>query len=309
MRIISVIISLALLLLIAAAVFTGFGFYNVAANRPDYPAVAWWVAKTMDSSVQRHADNSVPFPPALDDPQMIQAGAKSYVEEGCVDCHGGVGVKPAEFTKGMNPEPPELVETAAEWDDRELFWIVQNGIRMTAMPAFGASHDPQSLWSIVSFVRELPKMSEEDFKKLVPSIAGHLDRQGEDEGKSAEAGGNEAASQASGDADRGRACRVAGRRAAAAREDRHRRLTPAALGMSPSRSVRVRSRNPACKSATAEFFTVGRTLFRRPLRRDRLNDTLGKDSCRRMQIAEQIVELRGPPRGREAQFLRGVVRG
>ena len=47
----------------------------------------------------------------------------------------------------------------------ELFWVVKNGINMTAMPSFGTiGVDDQEIWSIVAFLRKLPIVSETDYK-------------------------------------------------------------------------------------------------------------------------------------------------
>jgi mono/diheme cytochrome c family protein len=77
----------------------------------------------------------------------------------CQHCHGGVGVSRDAWAKGIDPQPPDLTKEAAEWKPRELFWIVKHGIKMTAMPAFGGSHDDATLWNIAAFVNALLKMS------------------------------------------------------------------------------------------------------------------------------------------------------
>ena len=50
--------------------------------------------------------------------------------------------------------------------DGELFWLVQGGIRMTGMPAFGPTHSDEEIWKIVAFVRRLPALSPEDQQEL-----------------------------------------------------------------------------------------------------------------------------------------------
>ena len=49
----------------------------------------------------------------------------------------------------------------------ELFWVVKNGINMTAMPSFGAiGVGDQEIWSIVAFLRKLPIVSESRLQGL-----------------------------------------------------------------------------------------------------------------------------------------------
>jgi hypothetical protein len=52
----------------------------------------------------------------------------------------------------------------------QLFWVVKNGINMTGMPSFklaGASDD--EIWSIVAFLKKLPRIPEADYKAWTAS--------------------------------------------------------------------------------------------------------------------------------------------
>ena len=42
---------------------------------------------------------------------------------------------------------------------RARFGIVKHGVRMTAMPAWGATHSDAKLWAIVAFLKQLPGMT------------------------------------------------------------------------------------------------------------------------------------------------------
>ena len=66
----------------------------------------------------------------------------------------------------MRPEPPHLVEEASEWTPEEIHWIVENGIKMTGMPAFGPSHEAEVILAITAFVTQLPGLSPGDYKEL-----------------------------------------------------------------------------------------------------------------------------------------------
>jgi mono/diheme cytochrome c family protein len=102
---------------------------------------------------------------SLDDVTVVQAGAHAYATRGCTTCHGGPGVQWAKFTEGMQPYPPDLKEIVKDREPRQLFWVVKNGIKMTAMPSFGSIGVPdREIWSIVAFVKRLPTVSEGDFK-------------------------------------------------------------------------------------------------------------------------------------------------
>jgi mono/diheme cytochrome c family protein len=59
-----------------------------------------------------------------------------------------------------------LTDSAKQYSPGELFWIIQNGIKMSGMPSWpGLSDD--DLWNIVAFLQKLPAMSEQDYGDLV----------------------------------------------------------------------------------------------------------------------------------------------
>jgi mono/diheme cytochrome c family protein len=151
----------AILVAVVAAVFFFGGFYSVAANKPDPRVVSWSLEKIRSTSIARRTQFAAPA--NLDDPGMVQAGARAYSQRGCPCCHGAPGVKSPDIYKGMNPEPPDLKNVASS-EPAELFWVIKNGIKMTGMPSFGTiGMDDNEIWSVVAFVRKLP-VSEADFK-------------------------------------------------------------------------------------------------------------------------------------------------
>ncbi|MGH7033914.1 MAG: c-type cytochrome, partial [Stellaceae bacterium] len=110
-----------------------------------------------------HATDRPPM--SLDDPAVIQAGARAFDQRGCTQCHGGPGVDWAKFSEGLRPDPPDLKEVANGTDPAAIFWVVKNGINMTGMPSFArVGADDKELWSIAAFVKKLPIVSEADFK-------------------------------------------------------------------------------------------------------------------------------------------------
>jgi len=171
MRFLAFIGLLAIVGLIAAAVFFFGGYYSVAGTAADPDIVKWALVKVRQASIGRHATDK----PAveLNDAATIRAGARAYSERGCVNCHGGPGVEWAKFSEGLHPDPPDLKELANERTPQQLFWVIKNGINMTGMPSFGAIEMPdQEIWTVVAFVKKLPSVSEDDFKAWTPAAAG-----------------------------------------------------------------------------------------------------------------------------------------
>jgi mono/diheme cytochrome c family protein len=52
-------------------------------------------------------------------------------------------------------------------DPKEAFWVIKHGIKMSAMPAWGFSHDDPTIWSMVAFVQKLPAMSPAQYRDIV----------------------------------------------------------------------------------------------------------------------------------------------
>lgn len=150
-------------LLVIALVVASTGAYNVAASEGHAAGTRWLLDTTMHASVRSRAEGAaLPAGPVAAD---IAAGAGEY-KAMCQHCHGGPGVKPEDWSRGMLPQPPHMVEAASEWSAAELTWIVRNGIKYTGMPAFGGAHDEQALRDIVAFVEQLPAMTPETYRTL-----------------------------------------------------------------------------------------------------------------------------------------------
>jgi mono/diheme cytochrome c family protein len=83
----------------------------------------------------------------------------------CAMCHGnnGSGEKTPIGT-GLYPKPPDLrSRVTQQLTDGELFYIIENGVRFTGMPAFGTgvrteAGDRQT-WQLVTFIRRLPTIT------------------------------------------------------------------------------------------------------------------------------------------------------
>jgi len=163
MRFLAGIIAAVVVLVVGALIATYSGAYNVAATSPDAGIVAWLLSTNMQRSVAARA-GSVSAPGEFSDQQARQ-GYRIY-KGTCVLCHGGPGKDPADIAKGLNPEPPYLPDTVARWSSAELFWIIKNGIKMTGMASYGAVHNDEEIWSLVAFIRRLPKMTPEQYDQM-----------------------------------------------------------------------------------------------------------------------------------------------
>jgi mono/diheme cytochrome c family protein len=137
------------------------GVYDISASDQHLAPTYWLLDTGMRRSVrQRAARIAVPD---LERPGQAERGLALYRRH-CVQCHGAPGVAPERFALGLTPAPANLVYTAREWPAADVFWVVKEGIKMTGMPAWKHRMTDEEIWSIVSFMRELPRLSPEEYR-------------------------------------------------------------------------------------------------------------------------------------------------
>lgn len=149
-------------MLAGAVAFIYSGAYSIAADEPHWALTERAIELLRTRSIQVRA-GSVAVP-SLDDPKRVLAGAGQYAEM-CEGCHLGPGVADTPLRQGLYPKPPELARHRI--DPQTSFWIVKHGIKMTGMPAWGASHGDDVLWSVVAFLQKLPELDAKQYRELV----------------------------------------------------------------------------------------------------------------------------------------------
>jgi mono/diheme cytochrome c family protein len=82
----------------------------------------------------------------------------------CAICHGNDGSCDTMMGSGLYPKPPDLrLAETQKLSDGELFWIIENGVRFTGMPAFSTRHSsPEDSWKLVLFIRHLPQLTADE---------------------------------------------------------------------------------------------------------------------------------------------------
>jgi mono/diheme cytochrome c family protein len=140
---------------LGALAFIKSGIYDVAAFKRHTTLTEWVTHETMIHSVKRHAKTIVA--PARFTPAQVVAGFCQY-EAHCVACHGAAGVARAQWVSGLEPQPPYLLDEPQRFAPRELFWIAQNGIKMTGMPSWRDSMSEPQMWDVVAWLDASPKL-------------------------------------------------------------------------------------------------------------------------------------------------------
>jgi mono/diheme cytochrome c family protein len=111
----------------------------------------------------RNKENPVPMTP-----EVLQEGLAHFADH-CATCHANNGSGQTPIGKGVYPKAPDLREPATQnMSDGEVFWVIHNGIRFTAMPAWGEGEPDQDIdsWKLVHFIRHLPKLSPEELDRM-----------------------------------------------------------------------------------------------------------------------------------------------
>lgn len=174
---------LAVLAVVAVPVVVYSGLFNVAATWEDPAPVAWVLHGTYRNSVEARA-NSIEPPADLKSETRILQGARNYLAM-CSGCHTPPGLSATPVSQGLNPSPPDLADIIPHRTSAEAFWVIKNGVRMTGMPAFGATHKDEELWALVAFLQANSDATPEAYESLIaranqsaPASDGHGHRHG-----------------------------------------------------------------------------------------------------------------------------------
>jgi mono/diheme cytochrome c family protein len=91
--------------------------------------------------------------------------AADHFEDHCAVCHGADGHGKTEMGERMYPPVPDLSNADVQArSDGALFYIIQNGVRWTGMPAWKGEHTPEESWRLVSFIRKVPSLTTQDLE-------------------------------------------------------------------------------------------------------------------------------------------------
>jgi mono/diheme cytochrome c family protein len=100
--------------------------------------------------------------------ESINAGLEHFADH-CAICHANDGAGDTEIGRNLYPKPPDMRAAATQaLSDGELFYIIENGVRLTGMPAWstGTAEGERESWRLVHFIRHLPKLSQEELARM-----------------------------------------------------------------------------------------------------------------------------------------------
>lgn len=159
MKTIWVVAVIIVFLVAGAFIFVWAGIYDVAADKPHWKITSWFLEEVRERSI---AVRSQGIMPASSINPALTEKVSYYYYGTCVICHGAPGNPPQKFTGGLDPNPPDFA--LPQWDipgQREMYWIIKNGIKMTAMASFGkAVFKDDEIWATVDFLEKLHRKAE-----------------------------------------------------------------------------------------------------------------------------------------------------
>jgi len=157
---------------VVAVIIMVSGLMNVAASIPHPQGWANLLHYTFERSVAQHA-GELTKPDDFDAEWRVVQGAAHYGHV-CVTCHGAPQTGQNIVALQMRPQPQYLPEVVKSFSDKELAWIVLHGVKYTGMPSWSDARRADEAWSVAAFLRKLPELDYEGFRKLAYGNDGNL---------------------------------------------------------------------------------------------------------------------------------------
>lgn len=101
-------------------------------------------------------------------PDVIASGREHFADH-CASCHANDGSGETTLGRGLYPRAPDMrLARTQDLSDGALFYIIENGVRLTGMPAWstGEPSGESASWVLVHFIRHLPELSEPELKAM-----------------------------------------------------------------------------------------------------------------------------------------------
>ena len=100
--------------------------------------------------------------------ETTRAGLEHWADH-CASCHANDGSGATPIGQGLYPRVPDMRLPATQnLTDGELFYIIEHGVKLTGMPAWGTgtADGETASWHLVHFIRKLPTLSEEELAEM-----------------------------------------------------------------------------------------------------------------------------------------------
>jgi thiosulfate dehydrogenase len=156
-----------ILILALGLLFALKGFVSMRADNPPSKIEATLAGHAMDASIARAAPKATN--PLTADETNLVVGARLYRDH-CTLCHGDPAHPKSSLADSLNPHAPQFMNDMADMPENQNFYILQHGIRWTAMPSWKNILTEQQIWQLVTFLghmHELPPAAKQVFTDTV----------------------------------------------------------------------------------------------------------------------------------------------
>ena len=97
----------------------------------------------------------------------VLTDARAHFADHCAVCHGNDGRGDTPMGRNLYPRVPDMRLPATQAiSDGELFYIIENGVRLTGMPAWAVPGSEEDSWNLVHFIRHLPRLAPEELIEM-----------------------------------------------------------------------------------------------------------------------------------------------
>ena len=141
----------------------GRGFTSRRNPFPLEETVARAARRFLVPSEMRDAVNGV-----ADTPEAWRAGLEHFADH-CASCHANDGSGDTSLGRSLFPKAPDMRTGFTQaMSDGELFYVIEQGIPLTGMPAWGTGtpEGERSSWELVHFMRRLPDLTSADIEEM-----------------------------------------------------------------------------------------------------------------------------------------------
>ncbi len=114
---------------------------------------------------RRARDTKNPITPSAG----VLAEARAHFADHCASCHGNDGKGRTAIGQNLYPKAPDMTLPATQGlSDGEIFFIIENGVRLTGMPAWGqgTAESTEDTWKLVHFIRRLPQLTPQELQEM-----------------------------------------------------------------------------------------------------------------------------------------------
>ncbi|CAN5833665.1 hypothetical protein BH24ACI5_BH24ACI5_18630 [soil metagenome] len=160
-----------LLLTVVGALVSGAAAYSIArrglSTRTEPSRVEEFVARTMRRLATPGAVQTQPNP--VPRTEAVMTEALEHYADHCAVCHANNGSGDTTIGRGLYPKAPDMrLAPTQSLTDGELFSIIEHGIRLTGMPAWGdgTPDGERASWGLVHFIRHLPTLTPEEIERM-----------------------------------------------------------------------------------------------------------------------------------------------